>query len=71
MRNTEYIMTSEKEARTGNTGLSKLAVQYSADSLVVNESLVLRINICGENRHLRQARNRYWSPAEITQIFKI
>jgi hypothetical protein len=21
--------------------------------------LVLRINICGENRHLRQARNRY------------
>jgi hypothetical protein len=26
---------------------------------VVNQSLVLRINICGENRHLRQARNRY------------
>jgi hypothetical protein len=25
---------------------------------VVNQSLVLRINICGENRHLRQARNR-------------
>jgi hypothetical protein len=29
---------------------------------VVNQSLVLRINICGENRHLRQARNRYKQP---------
>ena len=25
---------------------------------LVKQSLVLRINICGENRHLRQARNR-------------
>jgi hypothetical protein len=41
-----------------NTGLAKVAVQYSADTFVVNQSLVLRINICGENRHLRQARNR-------------
>jgi hypothetical protein len=44
-----------------NTGLAKVAVQYSADTFVVNQSLVLRINICGENRHLRQARNRYAS----------
>ena len=28
----------------GNTGLAKVAVQCSADSLVVNQSLVLRIN---------------------------
>ncbi len=42
----------------GNTGLAKLAVQCSADTFVVNQSLVLRINICGKNRHLRQARNR-------------
>jgi hypothetical protein len=41
-----------------NTGLAKVAVQYSADTFVVNQNLVLRINICGENRHLRQARNR-------------
>jgi hypothetical protein len=47
-----------KEARTGNTGLAKVAVQCSADTFVVNQSLVLRINICGKNRHLRQARNR-------------
>jgi hypothetical protein len=40
-------------------GLAKVAVQRSADTFVVKQSLVLRINICGENRHLRQAQNRY------------
>jgi hypothetical protein len=47
-----------KEERTGNRRLAKVAVQYSADTFVVNQSLVLRINICGENRHLRQAPKR-------------
>ena len=42
----------------GNKGLAKVAVQCSADTFVVNQNLVLRINICGENRHLRQARKR-------------
>jgi hypothetical protein len=41
-----------------NSGLAKVSVQCSADSFVVNQSLVLRINICGENRHLRQAAKR-------------
>ena len=49
---------------TPNTGLAKVAVQCSAATFVVNQSLVLRINICGENRHLRQARNRYLQPYE-------
>jgi len=49
----------ERVARTHNTGLAKVAVQCSADTFVVNHSLGLRINICGENRHLRQARKRY------------
>jgi hypothetical protein len=44
---------------THNSGLAKVAVQFSADSFVVNQSLVLRINICGINRHLRQAAKRY------------
>jgi hypothetical protein len=44
---------------TANTGLAKVAVQCSADTFVVNQTLVLIINICGENRHLRQARNHY------------
>jgi hypothetical protein len=47
----------EKTA-AANTGLAKVAVQCSADTFVVNQSLVLRINICGENRHLRQAAKR-------------
>ena len=48
-----------REKRPHNTGLAKVAVQCSADTFVVNQNLVLRINICGENRHLRQARKRY------------
>ena len=47
------------KARTLNTVLAKVAVQCSADTFVVNQSLFLRINICGENRHLHQARNCY------------
>ena len=52
------LITIERKQRTANTGLAKVAFQCSADTFVVNQSLVLRINICGENRHLRQARNR-------------
>jgi hypothetical protein len=46
------------ELRNKHTGLAKVAVQCYTDTFVVNQSLVLRINICGENRHLRQARKR-------------
>jgi len=51
-------MTTQRNT-AGNRRLAKVAVQCSADSFVVNQSLVLRINICGKNRHLRQAPNRY------------
>ena len=56
-------MTKLADERTTatNTGLAKVAIQCSADTFVVNHNLVLRINICAENRHLRQARNRYAS----------
>ena len=47
-----------------NSGLAKVAVLFSADTFVVNQSLVFRINICGENRHLRQAANRYSQPIQ-------
>ena len=54
------------EAHTPNTGLAKVAVQCSADTFVVNQSLVLRINPDSfrddENRHLRQAPKRYKQP---------
>lgn len=39
-----------------NTGLAKVAVQYSADTFVFNQSLVLRLNICGEIRHYAKPR---------------
>ena len=58
-------MTTERNT-AGNTGLAKVAVQCSADTFVVNQSLVLRINICGENRHLRQARKRWAATLEKT-----
>jgi len=48
-----------KKQRRHNSGLAKVAAQCSADTFVVNQSLVLRINICGKNRHLRQAAKRY------------
>lgn len=41
-----------------NMDLAKVAVQCSVDIIVVIQSLALRINISGENRHLRQAQNR-------------
>jgi len=57
--NTDNGLQGRTTRTTGyNTGLAKVAVPFSADSFVVNQTLVLRINICGENRHLRQARNR-------------
>ena len=53
------LMGLKEEQRPGKTGLAKVAVQCSADTFVVNQSLVLRIDICGVNRHLRQARKRF------------
>lgn len=47
-------MTTQRKAAY-NTGLAKVAVQCSADTFVVNQTLVLHNNICGENRHLRQS----------------
>jgi len=41
-----------------NRRLAKVAAQCSADTFVVNQSLVLRINICDENRQLLVAANR-------------
>ena len=35
------------KTRTANTGLTKVAVQCYADTFVVNQTLVLRINIYG------------------------
>jgi hypothetical protein len=60
LRQYQYeLALADKKERTPNTGLAKVAVQCSADTFVVNQCLVLRINICDENRHLSQARKCY------------
>jgi hypothetical protein len=48
-----------KKQRTANTGMAKVAVQCSADTLVVAENAVLRINICDEKPVHRKSANRY------------
>ena len=58
--NTDNGLQGRRTITTGyNTGLAKVAVQCIYDSVVGKETLVHLINICGENRHLRQARKRY------------
>jgi len=51
-----------REVRTANSAYKKLAVQLSADSFVINQSLVLRINIYGKNRQLLVGANRWQKP---------
>jgi hypothetical protein len=59
LTNIKHTSLNKDKGSTGhNRRLAKVAVQCSADSFVVNQSLVLCINICGENRHLRQAPKR-------------
>jgi len=41
-----------------NSGLAKVAVSFSADTFVVNQTFVLRIKFSAKNRHLRQAAKR-------------
>ena len=35
-----------------NSGLAKVAVSFSADTFVVNQTLVLRIKFSAKNRHI-------------------
>jgi len=49
-----------EERKTGhNSTYKKLAVQCSADTFLVNQTLVLRIKFCGKNRQLLVAAKRY------------
>jgi len=44
---------------TANSTYKKLVVQCSADTFVVNQTLVHRMNIFGKSSALRQAPNRW------------
>jgi len=55
-------MTQYRRRNTpaGNTGLAKVAVRCSANTFLVNQSLVLHINICGETRPQPQTPKHYF-----------
>jgi len=61
-------MSNEATERmaAGNSTYKKLAVQCSAVTFVVNQTLVLRMNICGKNRQLLVAAKRYLQPMTTT-----
>jgi hypothetical protein len=52
-------MVEQKEQRTANSTFAIGGVSCSADSLVIAESSVLRINICGKKPAHRKSANRY------------
>ena len=64
-------LVSKIIARMHNSGLAKVAVSFSADTFVVNQTLVLRIKFSGENRHLRKAAKRYASCLGTLQTLNI
>ena len=53
------VPTTDKERQPITAVLRNGGFSASYDSFVVEQTLVLRINICGENPPLRQAANRY------------
>jgi hypothetical protein len=67
MRNTDYITTLEKEARTGNSTYPKGGFSCSKDSFVAARTLVFQIKFCGKSPALRVAAKRYMQL--ITRVF--
>jgi hypothetical protein len=53
--------TAQKKARTANRTFAIGGVSYSADSFVVAESSILRINICADKPAHRKSANHYAS----------
>ncbi len=58
---TKQIMTTERTAAPNST-FAIGGVSCSADSFMVAESFVLRINICGKNPAHRKSAKRYVPP---------
>jgi len=57
--NIDYGLQGWWTRTTGhNKRLAKAAVQCPADTFLINQSLVFCINICGENRGIRQVPKR-------------
>jgi hypothetical protein len=58
MKNLRLQLSDTRNARTANSTLTNGGVSCSADSLVVAESFVLRINISGKKPAHRKPPNR-------------
>ncbi len=57
----KMVITHDRQGTPAyNTGLAKVAVSCSADSLVVAENFVLRIKFSGKNPAHRKSAN-HWS----------
>jgi hypothetical protein len=61
----------QTEERTANSTFAIGGVSCSADSLVVTESFVLRINFCGKNPAHRKSVKRYTHTSPPNAKFKI
>jgi len=48
------VIGDRKESQTDNRRLAKVAFQCSKDTFLFNNTLVIRINICGKNHHLHE-----------------
>ena len=57
--NTADRPTTKYRRAAGNSGFAKWRVQCFYDSLVQGSTFGILMNICGENRHLRQAPKRW------------
>ena len=53
------VRTFQNRRAAGNSTFAIGGVAFSADSFVVNQNLVLRINICDEKPAHRKSANRY------------
>ena len=51
--------TTTEKTPACNSGLAKVAVSFSADTFVVNQSSVLRTKFCAEKPAHRQSAKRY------------
>ena len=52
-------MTDEQRTTTANSGLAKGGVSCFVETFVVNQTFVLRMNICAKNPRLRKYAKRY------------
>ena len=65
----KMVVTHDRQERQPITAVWRNGgFSASYDSLVGKQTLVLRINICGENPPLRQASKRYWQVVCDSQV---